>query len=171
MRLFSLLLVVLLFCAACKKDDDEVQKEGNCLTATIDGEAFEAETTTGTFITKTVDYEDRLSQETRLLTINGIIAGLTSDTEIITLTFACSEFSSKLDIVNTDPDCGIIMSYQTTNILNPASSKIIFGMEGEINVEEETEDRIRATFNFKGEDQDGNTVSISDGFFDTTISR
>jgi len=169
MRLASLLLLSLLLCISCGKDD-EPPKEGNCLTAVVDGEEFTAETTTGSFITTTIDYENLGSQETKLLTIIGTIPSLTGDTKTINLVFACSEFTSDLDLVDADSDCGIGMNYQVTSFTNPNSSTVVTALTGAVNVEEATDDKIRGTFTFSGEDQNGTSYSITDGFFDTTIN-
>lgn len=172
MKLFNLLLVLLLFCTACGDDEDKKASlcEGdNCLTAVIDGEDFVAETTTGAFVVTNIEYEDLGNQETRLLTINGVIASLSGDTEIITLTFACSEFTSDLDYVNTDTDCGIDMRYQVASFFDPTSSQIIYGTSGNINIEDVSDNRIRGTFTFKGENSSGAVFNITDGFFDTSI--
>jgi hypothetical protein len=150
-------------------DDDDMQKVGNCMTAEIDGADFTAETTTGTFVTTNIDYENLGDQETRILTITGIIPSLTGDTETITLVFACSEFSSDLDYVDSDADCGIGMNYQITSFTDPNSSLVITANEGAVNVEEVTDDKITGTFTFKGEDQNGTAYNITNGFFDTTI--
>lgn len=168
MRLYTLMLLSLLLVTSCGKDDD-VQKDGNCLTAEIDGSDFTAEVTTGTFVVIDVDYENLGTQETKLLTINGTIPGVTEETRIITITFACSEFSSELDYVDSDSDCGIDMRYQITSFTNPNSSDIIIATSGNINVEEITEDKIRGRFNFSGEGQDGTVYNITNGFFDTSI--
>lgn len=170
MRIASLLLLTLLLCISCGKDD-EPQKEGNCMTATIDGDDFTAETTTGTFVTTNIDYENLGNQETRILTITGIIPSLTGDTETITLVFACSEFESDLDFVDSDSDCGIGMNYQITSFTNPNSSLVVTAITGGINVEEVTDDKITGTFTFSGEDQNGTAYSITNGFFDTTIEQ
>ena len=151
-------------------DDDDMEKVGNCLTAVIDGEEFTAESTTGTFVNTTIDYENLGLQETKLLTINGTIPSLTGDTKIINLIFACSEFTSDLDYVDSDEDCGIGMSYQITSFTNPNSSLVITAISGGINVEEATDDKIKGTFNFSGEDQNGTSYVITNGFFDTTIN-
>jgi len=168
MRLATLLLLSLLLCMSCG-DDDEPLKEGNCLTAVIDGEDFTAETTTGTFIVTNIEYENLGNQETRLLTILGVIPGLTTDTRTIQLVFACSEFTSDLDVVDSDADCGIAISYNVTSITNPTSSVVVMATDGAINVESATDDQIRGTFSFTGEDQNGVAYSITDGFFDTSI--
>lgn len=171
MKLYNVILLALLVCLSCGKDDDEIQKEGNCLTAVINGEDFTAESTIGIFSKINIDYENQGNQETRLLTINGTIPGITEDTKIITLTFACTEFASELDYLQSDPDCGIDMRYQITSFINPNSSEIIVGTEGGINVEEVTDNKIRGTFTFKGESQNGTNYNITNGFFDTTIAQ
>jgi hypothetical protein len=168
MRLVNLLLLSLLLCMSCG-DDDDMQKLGNCMTAEIDGADFTAETTTGTFVTTNIDYENLGDQETRILTITGVIPSLTGDTETITLVFACSEFSSNLDYVDSDADCGIGMNFQITSFTNPNSSQVITAAAGAINIEEVTDEKIKGTFNFTGEDQNGVAYSIANGFFDTTI--
>ncbi len=168
MRIASLLLLTLLLCFSCGKDD-EPQKEGNCMTATIDGDDFTAESTTGTFITTNIDYENLGIQETRILTINGTIPSLTGDTKTITLAFACSEFTSDLDLVDSDSDCGIGMNYQVASFTDPNSSVVITASTGAVNVEEVTDDKIKGTFTFSGEDQNGTAYTITNGFFDTTI--
>ena len=73
MRLASLLLLSIFLCFSCG-NDDEPEKEGNCLTAEINGEEFTAQTTTGTFNVITIDYGNLGTQETRVLTIIGTIA-------------------------------------------------------------------------------------------------
>ncbi len=170
MRLATLMLLTVLLCFSCGKDND-VEKEGNCLNAVIDGEDFTAETTTGTFTITNIDYENLGNQETRLLTIIGTIPDLSGDTKTITLVFACSEFTSDLDYVESDADCGIGMNYQVTSFSNPAGSIAVVATEGSINVEEVTDSKIRGTFTFKGEDQNGTMYNITDGFFDTTIEQ
>ncbi|MFK7771410.1 MAG: hypothetical protein AB8F94_04690 [Saprospiraceae bacterium] len=171
MRLASLMLLTLLLCFSCGKDDSDPEKEGNCLTATIDGDDFTAESTTATFITTNIEYENLGIQETRLLTITGTIPSLTGNTETITLAFACSEFSSDLDYVDSDSDCGIAMSYNITSFTDPNSSLVISSSTGAINVEEVTDEKIRGTFTFNGEDQNGGAYVITNGFFDTTIEQ
>lgn len=171
MKLLHLLLLPLLFCVACGNDDEpEPEKEGNCLTATIDGEEFEAETTTGVFTVTEIEYGDSdIVQETKVLTITGTIPSLTSETRTIALNFACSELTSDLDVVDTDEDCGVGMSYSITSFTDPNGSLIVTAASGGITVEELTDDSIRGTFSFSGEDQDGTSYSITEGFFDTSI--
>ena len=169
MRLASLLLLTLLLCVSCG-NDDEPEKEGNCMTAVIDGSDFSAESTTGAFINTTIDYGTAGEVETKILTITGTIPDLTTTTKTITLIFGCSEFTSDLNFVDTDSDCGVGMSYQITDFTDPNASLVIMGMEGGINVEEVTEDKIKGTFTFKGEDQNGTSYNITNGFFDTTIN-
>ena len=168
MRLASLLMMAILLCLSCSKDNEE-QKEENCLTAVINGDAFTAEATTGTSIAIMVDYEDLGVQSSDFLTINGTILDLSGSTTSIVLTFACSEFTSELDIINSDGACGISMNYQSLAVSDPSASIAVLASEGIINVEELTEERIRGTFSFKGEDANGNAYDITDGFFDTTI--
>lgn len=167
MRLMTLLFLTLTIGMSC--GDDDVQKTGNCMTAVINGQEFTAETTVATFIVANIEYENLGNQESRLLTIIGTIPDLASDTKTITLSFGCAEFTSDLDYQDSDIDCGIGMDYQVSNFLNPISSLAITTTAGSINVEEVTADKIRGTFTFEGEDQNGTMYSIVDGFFDTTI--
>lgn len=169
MKCSILLLFPVLILMSCGGGDDEPQKVGNCLTAVIDGEDFTAETTTGTFIITNIDYETLGNQETRLLTINGTIPSLTGDTRTISLSFACSEFTSDLDFVESDSDCGIAMNYSIQSFTNPAGAIAVSATTGSINVEELTDTHIKGTFVFSGEDQNGVIYNITEGFFDTTI--
>jgi len=169
MRLASLFLLALLVCVSCGKDD-EPQKEGNCLTANINGVEFTAETTVGTFVITEIDYENLGIQETKLLSIIGTVPSLTGETKTVNLAFACSELTSDLDYVDSDSDCGIGMNYQITSFTNPNGSTVVVATEGAINIEEVTEDKIKGTFTFKGEDQNGVVYNITNGFFDTTIN-
>ncbi len=169
MRLITLFFLTLILCTSCGGDDDEIQKEGNCLTAVINGEDFTAESTTGVFNIIDVNWEGLGDQETKLLTITGSIPSLTAETRTITLTFACSEFTSTLDYVDSSSDCGISMDYSVLNIADPNSSFAVPVTTGAINVEELTDDRIRGTFTFSGLDPDGTEYNFTNGFFDTTI--
>ena len=140
------------------------------MTATINGEDFTAETTTGVFTIINVEFGSLGVQETKNLTITGTIPSLTNAVETITLIFACSEFTSDLNIVDTDSDCGIGMNYTSQSLLDPNNSTVVMAIDdGQINVEEVTEERIRGTFSFSGEDQNGSTINITNGFFDTSI--
>jgi len=168
MRLATLLLLAILLCTSCGGDDDP--KEGNCLTATINGEEFVAETTTGTAITTTVNWGGLGDQETQSLTIIGTIPSVTGDTRTISLVFACSEFTSELDYVDTDAACGVGMDYSVTSFLDPNSSTATIATAGTISIEEVSADHIKGTFTFSGEDQNGVTYNITDGFFDTDIN-
>ena len=169
MRLVTLfLLSLLLFTTSCG-DDEDIQKEGNCLTAVVNGEDFTAESTTGVFNIINIEFENLGEQETRLLTITGTIPSLTGNTETITITFACSEFTSTLDVVDSDSDCGIGMNYQLTSFTDPNSSMVVTATSGTVNIEDDTNDRIRGTFTFTGDDQNGASFSITNGFFDTTV--
>lgn len=168
MRLASLLLLSIFLCFSCG-NDDEPEKEGNCLTAEINGEEFTAQTTTGSFNVITIDYGNIGTQETRVLTIIGTIPSLSETTNTITLSFACSEFESNLDVVTSDADCGISLDYTEQSISNPSSSIVVTASTGAINIEEVTDDKIKGTFSFSGEDQNGAPYNITNGFFDTTI--
>lgn len=174
MRLATTLLLALLLLVSCGKDDEtpaEEPKTGNCLTAVINGEEFTAQTTIGTAVTTTIDYETLGTQETRLLTIIGTIPNLSGDTKSINIIFACSEFTSDLDLVNSDSDCGVGMNYQVTSFNDPNSSIVAAAIdEGTINIQEVTNEKIKGTFTFKGEDQNGTAYNITNGFFDTTIN-
>jgi len=171
MRLFTLLFLALFIgtVTSCG-GDDEVQKEGNCMTATVDGAAFTATTTTATALTTTIEWGSNLDQETKILTIIGTIPSLTSETETITLTFGCSELTSDLDYVDTDEECGIGMSYNLTSLTDPNASIVVNSTAGNIQVEEVSAEKIKGTFTFSGADQNGTEYTITDGFFDTTIN-
>lgn len=168
MRLASLLLLSILLCFSCG-NDDEPAKEGNCMTAVINGEEFTAESTTGTFNIITIEYNNLGTQETKVLTIIGTIPSITGVTKTITLNFACSEFEANLDVATSDADCGVGLSYNETSFTNPNDAIAVMAFSGAINIEEATDDKIRGTFSFSGEDQNGVAYNITDGFFDTTI--
>lgn len=169
MRLANLMLLTLLLCMSCG-NDDELQKEGNCLTAKINGEDFTAETTVGTFNIINIEYGTSATQETRMLNIIGTVPSVTGDTKTITLNFACSEFTSELNIVETDSDCGIFLNYQNSSFTDPNAAFVVMAEDnGIVNIEEVSDEKIKGTFSFSGEDQDGNVYNITNGFFDTTI--
>ncbi len=148
-----------------------MQKEGNCLTAVINGEEFTAETTTGTFSISSVNYEGLGVQETRILTILGNIVDLSGGTESITLSFGCTEFDPELNIAKLDSGCGMSMTYSDFSFSNPNGSIVVEAVDGIVDIEELTEGKIRGTFFFSGEDQDGQTYNVTDGFFETTINE
>ncbi|MEM6966117.1 MAG: hypothetical protein AAF573_15230 [Bacteroidota bacterium] len=168
MRLVTLLLLSILLLASCG-NDDEPDKEGNCLTAVINGEDFVGESVTGVFVETTIEYENLGTQNTRILTITGTIPSLGGETKTIMLTFACGELQSELDYVDTDEDCGVGMSYSITEFLNPNGAIVVMPMTGLIVVQELSADRIKGTFTFSGEDQNGDPYNFTDGFFDTEI--
>lgn len=170
MRITLLFLLFASVIMSCDQEE-EMQKEGNCLTAVINGEEFTAESTTGTFFIATIDYEGLGVQETRILTILGTIVDLSGSTESITLSFGCSEFTPELNIADIDSDCGMSMEYSNLSFSNPNGSIAIEAVDGTINIEELTEGRISGTFAFSGEGQDGQTYNVTNGFFDTTINE
>lgn len=169
MKIVNLLFLTLLLCVSCGSDDDEMEKIGNCLNAEINGTEFVAETTTGIFTDIEIDYENLGVQQTKLLTITGVIPSLTGETKTVTLVFACSELSSTLDYVDTDADCGIGLNYSITNFIDPNSSIAIPATTGIINIQEVSDTQIKGTFHFSGEDQNGTAYEITNGFFDTSI--
>lgn len=172
MRILTLLLLSLSFAfMSCGDDDDETPKTGNCLTAVVNGENFEAETTTGIASTITIEYDNLGEQETRTLIITGTIPDLTGTTKTISLSFACAEFTSELNTVDIDSDCGLSLDYTVMSITNPADNIAVVETMGVVNVQEVSSDRIKGTFSFSGEDQNGNAYTVTDGFFDTSITQ
>lgn len=175
MRITTLLLLALLTCMSCGKDDDPEPepepKTGNCMTAVINGEEFIAETTTGIFFITEIDYGNAGIVESKNLTIRGTIPSFTSNIRTIDLLFSCAEFETNLDVENSDEDCGIGMSYNSTNLTDPNGVIVVPAQQGVIIVESLTEDRIRGTFTFSGIDQNSTEYTITEGFFDTTISQ
>jgi len=156
---------------SCGGDEDVTpDKEGNCMTAKIDGADFTATTATATAVDTTIEWNGSTDQETQILTIIGTIPSLTANTQTITLSFACSQLVSDLDYVDTDQSCGISMVYNVTNFWDPNSAIVMEATTGNIQIAEVSDAKIKGTFNFTGSDQNGTEYTITDGFFDTTIN-
>ena len=169
MRFTFLLALCTLVFFSCQPMEEE--KEGNCLTAVINGAEFEAETTSATATDTVVDWGGQTNQETDLLTIIGVIPNLAGDTETVTITFACSELTSDLDFVEDGQTCGIAMTYQLVSFSDPTAAVIVMAANGSVSIESLSEDRISGTFSFSGEGNDGMTYDVTNGFFDTTINK
>lgn len=167
-------LVTVLIFTSCGGDDDSnptPTPEENSMTATINGESFTAETTTANFAIVDVDFEDSgIVQESRLLTITGIIPSLTGETETLSLTFSCVEFSTELDLSETSTSCGIGLSYQVSSFLNPTATSVL-GTEGVIIIQEISDDYIKGTFSFSGVGSDEMDYNITNGTFSSTINQ
>lgn len=150
--------------SSCGKEDE---KEGNCLTAVINGVEFEADATTCFASAITIDYEGEGQLETSMLTINGTITSLTGDTEIISITFACADLTSELD-TESDPDCGLGFGYTVTNLTSATQVQTENGL---VLIEELTDDFIKGTFSFSDDNNLGNLVEVTEGFFSSEIVK
>jgi hypothetical protein len=161
MKYFTLLFMVGLFFVSC----GEKEKTGNCLTATIDGVEFEADVTSCLATAITIDYESQGQLETSMLTINGTIANVSGETETISITFACGEFISEID-TESDPDCALGFGY---TVASPTSATQVQTENGLVLIEELTDDFIKGTFSFSDDNNLGNLVEVTEGFYSTEI--
>lgn len=159
---FLALFVAILFLGCGNGDDDgpapKLDPEGDCMTATIDGEFFNGE-----------DVKVTALPVGESITLSGIINNLT-DGEIKTLT---------INIVRTTTEGPIpVGTYALEDSFGNLTGQYVDGPIIMANnhaytmgtlvilTHDTTAKRIEGEFSLEGEDADGNASSITDGYFD-----
>lgn len=149
--LFYSLVLSALFISSCNKDDDpeKLDPQGDCFTAKIDGAFFNSDNVTGTRAFNIIINASFGTTTVQTFAINIFDPNITAGTypiaaqtgTIITIQYMPSSLTSSTEFSSTS---------------------------GTLIVEEHnvSEKKIRGTFNFEGEDTQGNPVSVTEGVFD-----
>ena len=151
MKNHLLCLCLALACLAtssCKKDeDDKLDPEGDCFTAKVDGQMFESDNVTGTLAIFDLITVSATSGNGPVPTF-----GLT----LVTTDVGTYSFAAQSDVVGLyAPD--------------PLTSSEEFGAtSGTLTIQEHNaaSKRLRGTFSFEGTNIDGETIQVTEGFFD-----
>lgn len=160
--LFSLALLTSFLFLACNNDDDQqpekLDPEGDCMTATIDGEFFNGE-----------DVKVTVLPVGESITLVGIINNLTT-LELKTLTINIVRTTTEGPIppgtyLLEDNFGNITSQYVDGPLTTPTNHGYAMGTLV-ILEHDTTAKRIEGEFNLEGEDEDGNASSITDGYFD-----
>lgn len=151
---FYLLLMMISFTVlSCSKDDDDnkLDPQGDCFTAKIDGASFESDNVTGSLFGG-------------LLNI-GATFGTTNVPTFGLNIWADSE--GTFDIV---PSSGTTATAQYSPAAAANATDSYLGSSGTLVIEDwdKSNKTIRGTFEFEGINSDGETISVTDGFFDLT---
>jgi len=180
MRFFTLIFLSLVLFSACSQDENIIPDEtvipdetdpndsecaAGCMTALVNGAEFEAVTTTAT-LTSFPIILDTTSFETSQLFITGTIPSVFGANKTISLVFACSELGFAISLSEISPECGLDFQYGELSFLDPTATLTVLATDGNLLIEEFDNGRIKGTFNFVGEDENGVEFSITDGTFD-----
>lgn len=150
-----LLFMACILAISCNNGDDDPSgkgdPEGDCFTAKIDGELFEADNVKGTEIFSIIN-----------------IGATYGTTEVPTFGVNINSSTSGTYELGSQTD---VTAFYAPAALN--STEQFAAVSGSLTIEEHDLgfNTIKGTFNFTGRNADGETIEVTEGFFDLTYGE